>query len=87
MKQISPLPILPSQIQSRGPTPSGPRLVDEITSWVQPDLLLADIKHWQEDLQERFERVQQHPEQGLGFIEEHMRQSTLERMRLIDDPL
>lgn len=81
MKQTSPFPIITSPTQSRGSTQSRPRLVDEITSWIQPALLAADIEHWRQDLQERFERVHQHPEQGLGFIEEHMRQSTLELQR------
>lgn len=45
-----------------------------------PDL---DLPRWREDLQARLARVQQHPEQGLGFIEETIRQSTLELQRAL----
>lgn len=40
-------------------------------------VLEQDIAHWREDLRKRLEQVHQHPEQGLGFIEEHVRQATL----------
>ena len=52
-------------------------LIDEIVSHGQDSLLERDIAHWREDLRRRLEQVQQHPEQGLGFIEEHIRQATL----------
>ena len=45
-----------------------------------PDL---DIARWREDLQARLARIQQHPEQGLGFIEETIRQATLELQRAL----
>lgn len=81
MKLTNPLPLAPSGTRNRGSTRSRPQPADEITSWLQPDLLLADIEHWRADLQERLERVREHPEQGLGFIEEHLRESTLELQR------
>jgi len=40
-----------------------------------------DLTRWREDLQTRLQRVQQHPEQNLGFIEENIRQSALELQR------
>jgi hypothetical protein len=52
-------------------------LVDEIVAHGERYLLQQDIAQWREDLQKRLEQVQQHPEQGLGFIEEHIRQSSL----------
>jgi hypothetical protein len=42
-----------------------------------------DLPRWREDLQARLARVQQHPEQGLGFIEETIRQSALELQRAL----
>jgi predicted membrane protein len=41
------------------------------------------LAQWQADLQSRLARLEQHPEQGLGFIEEQVRQSTLELQRQI----
>ena len=58
-------------------------LVDDILAQGQDHLLEADIAHWREDLQKRLEHVQQHPEQGLGFIEEQVRRSSLELQRLL----
>jgi hypothetical protein len=52
-------------------------LVDQIVVQGEDRLLERDIAHWREDLRQRLEQVQQHPEQGLGFIEEHIRQATL----------
>lgn len=52
-------------------------LVDEIVVQGEDCLLEQDIAHWREDLRQRLEQVQQHPEQGMGFIEEHIRQATL----------
>ena len=81
MKQTSPDPIILPSTQSSPRAQSLPRLVDEITSQIQPDLLLAQIEHWREDLQERLQRIQDHPEEALGFIEEHVRQCTLQLQR------
>jgi predicted membrane protein len=52
-------------------------VVDEIVAQGEQHLLEQDIAYWREDLRQRLEQVQQHPEQGLGFIEEHVRQATL----------
>jgi hypothetical protein len=52
-------------------------LVDEIVAQGERHLLEEDITQWREDLQRRLKQVQQHPEHGLGFIEEHIRQSSL----------
>jgi hypothetical protein len=52
-------------------------LVDEIVADGQERVLNQDIVHWREDLCKRLEQVRQHSEQGLGFIEEHIRQATL----------
>jgi hypothetical protein len=52
-------------------------LVDEIVAQGERHLLEEDIACWRQDLQKRLAQVQQHPEQGLGFIEEHIRQSSL----------
>jgi hypothetical protein len=52
-------------------------LVDEILVQGEDRLLEQDIAQWREDLRKRLEQVHQHPEQGLGFIEEHIRQATL----------
>ena len=51
--------------------------VDEILADGEERVLNHDLAHWREDLRKRLEQVQQHPEQGLGFIEEHIRQATL----------
>jgi hypothetical protein len=52
-------------------------LVDEIVAHGQDQLLEQDIGHWREDLGQRLQQIQQHPEQGLGHIEEHIRQACL----------
>jgi hypothetical protein len=71
------------------PTPSlrakVPRatLVQEITSEQKPSILPEDLADWTQDLEARLDRVQQHPEQGLGFIEEQVRQCTLELQRKV----
>ena len=52
-------------------------LVDEILIQGEDRVLEQDLAHWREDLRQRLEQVQQHPEQGMGFIEEHIRQATL----------
>ena len=60
-----------------------PALVQEITTELKPSILPEDLAHWSEDLETRLHRVQQHPEQGLGFIEEQVRQCTLELQRKV----
>lgn len=67
-------PIAPLVANVRGV----PVLVQEITSALKPSILPEDLAHWSQDLETRLHRVQQHPEQGLGFIEEQVRQCTLE---------
>src|SRR4051794_27629087 len=52
-------------------------LVDEIIAQGELHLLEKDIDCWRQDLKKRMEQAQQHPEHGLGFIEEHIRQSSL----------
>jgi hypothetical protein len=51
--------------------------VDEILAHGEDQLLEQDLAHWRADLRKRLEQIHQHPEQGLGFIEEHIRQATL----------
>jgi predicted membrane protein len=71
------------------PTPSlrskVPRaaLVQAITAEQKPSILPEDLADWTQDLETRLDRVQQHPEQGLGFIEEQVRQCTLELQRKV----
>src|SRR5437879_12985005 len=50
-----------------------PSLAAPIASGLEACLLPQDIEQWRSDLQARLDRIQQHPEQGLGFIEEHGR--------------
>src|SRR5664280_2330506 len=69
--------------QNRSATPSLETLVDEIVAHGEDQLLEQDIARWREDLRKRLEQIQQHPEQGLGFIEEHVRQSSLQLQRLL----
>jgi len=58
-------------------------LVDQILIEGEKHLLEQDIAHWREDLRQRLEQIQQHPEQGLGFIEEHIRQASLKLQCLL----
>jgi hypothetical protein len=58
-------------------------LVQEITSEQKPSISQEDLADWTQDLEARLDRVQQHPEQGLGFIEEQVRQCTLELQRKV----
>lgn len=58
-------------------------LVDHILSHGEKHVLEQDIAHWREDLRQRLAQIQSHPEQGLGFIEEHIRQSTLKLQQLL----
>jgi hypothetical protein len=57
--------------------------VDQLLAQDDHRLLDLDIARWREDLQARLARVRQHPEQGLGFIEETIRQSALELQRAL----
>jgi hypothetical protein len=65
------------QNRSQSSAASLEELVDEIAAHGEDRVLEQDIAHWREDLRKRLEQIQQHPEQGLGFIEEHIRQATL----------
>jgi hypothetical protein len=58
-------------------------LVQEITLEQKSSILPEDLADWTQDLEARLDRVQQHPEQGLGFIEEQVRQCTLELQRKV----
>lgn len=58
-------------------------LADQILMHGEKHLLEQDIAHWREDLRQRLDKIQSHPEQGLGFIEEHIRQSTLKLQQLL----
>jgi len=58
-------------------------LSDEILTHGQKLLLEQDIARWREDLRQRLEQIQRHPEQGLGFIEEHIRQAALKLQCLL----
>ena len=69
--------------QNRSRSQSLEEVVDEIVAHGEDHLLEEDIAHWREDLRQRLEQIQQHPEQGLGFIEEHIRQATLQLQRLL----
>lgn len=68
---------------NRSPSPALETLVDEIVARGEDSLLEQDIARWRADLRKRLEQIQQHPEQGLGFIEEHVRQATLQLQRLL----
>jgi hypothetical protein len=69
--------------QNCSPSQSLEELVDEIVAHGQDCLLEQDLAHWRQDLRQRLEQIQQHPEQGLGFIEEHIRQASLHLQRLL----
>jgi hypothetical protein len=58
-------------------------LVEQILDGQEDRLLEQDIAGWQADLQRRLAQLQQHPELGLGFIEEHIRQASLQLQRLL----
>lgn len=58
-------------------------LVEQIVAHGEDRLLEQDIAHWREDLRQRLQQIQQHPEQGLGHLEEHIRQATLQLQRLL----
>lgn len=58
-------------------------LVDEIIAQASTGLAGNGLEEWSADLRARLQRVQQHPEQNLGFIEEHIRQSALQLQCLL----
>jgi hypothetical protein len=68
---------------TRAETSDLDRLVDEIMNQHADAIPEPDLRSWHDDLQARLQRVQQHPEQNMGFIEEHIRQSALELQRLL----
>jgi len=72
-----PMPVCLPQNRSQSSSGWWEELVDEIVAHAAARVLEQDIAHWREDLSQRLEQVRQHPEQGLGFIEEHIRQATL----------
>jgi hypothetical protein len=53
------------------------------SSITQAQLTDAEIQAWRQDLQARLGTIQQHSEQNLGFIEEHIALATKEPMRLL----
>ena len=59
------------------------RFVDDLIAQAQDQRYAQDLARWQEDLQARLQRVQQHPEPNLGFIEGHIRQASLQLQRLL----
>src|ERR1700730_12642139 len=80
---MSPPPIPGLTSSRQGLFSSVPALAKEISAEFQPSILPEDLSHWTQDLEARLLRVQQHPEQGMGFIEEHIRQCTLELQRKV----
>ena len=73
-----PMPVyLPPSRSLSCPSSGLEELVDEIVADGEDRVLEQDLAHWREDLRKRLEQVHQHSEQGLGFIEEHIRQATL----------
>lgn len=74
-----PLPVDLPQNRSQSPSTAAwlEELVDEIVTAEEDRVREPDLAHWREDLRQRLEQVHSHPEQGLGFIEEHIRQATL----------
>lgn len=58
-------------------------LVDEIMAHASAGLPENGLEEWSADLRARLQRVQEHPEQNLGFIEEHVRQSALQLQCLL----
>jgi len=70
---------LPTTLQGR---PFGPQQLAQVQALLKR-LVQRRSHRWREDLQTRLQRVQQHPEQNMGFIEENIRQSALELQRLL----
>jgi hypothetical protein len=77
------MPVYLPQNRAPAPTLELETLVDEIVAHGEDALLEQDIARWREDLRQRLAHIQQHPEQGLGFIEEQVRQATLQLQRLL----
>jgi hypothetical protein len=72
------MPVYVPSKRSPAPRPDSlESLVDEIVAAGEDRLLERDLAQWREDLRRRLEQVHSHPEQGLGFIEEHIRQASL----------
>lgn len=69
--------------QHHAPTQVLDTLLDEIMAQDSNGLLEQDLIRWREDLHARLQRVQEHPEQNLGFIEENIRQSALQLQCLL----
>ena len=76
-----PIPHLPPT--TRHPAAALLALVPDLGFATPSFLSPEDLACWRQDLDARLERLHQHPEQGLGFIEEHVRQCTLELQRHI----
>jgi hypothetical protein len=77
------MPVCLSPARSPSRSEAIETLVGEILAHQEDGLLQQDIASWQADLQRRLRQLEQHPEQGLGFIEEHIRQASLELQRLL----
>jgi len=64
-----------------------PAAAADLISQIEPSVALGlspeELAQWQQDLEARLARLAQHPEQGLGFIEEQVRQCTLELQRKV----
>ena len=75
------MPVYLPENRSQSPccsaTPWLEELVEKIIAAGQDRVLEQDIASWREDLRKRMDQLHQHPEQGLGFIEEHIRQAAL----------
>jgi len=78
-----PMPVSLSPTRLPSPSEAMESLVEEILGHGEDPLLEQDVARWREDLRKRLEQLHQHPEQGLGFIEEHIRQASLELQRLL----
>lgn len=43
----------------------------------------AEVEAWQQDMEQRLAKIQQHPEQNLGFVEEELARAANEPLRLL----
>jgi hypothetical protein len=77
MMRIPSLPTLNATTPRTSPPASGSETL------APPSLAPANFERWQRDLDGRLARLQAHPEHGLGFLEETVRQSTLQLQRQI----
>ena len=77
------MPVDLSPARLSAPSAEMEALVEEILNGQEDRLLEQDIALWQADLRRRLAQLQQHPELGLGFIEEHIRQASLQLQRLL----